>query len=576
MPRLIAPAPEAVAARQESAAAFGRPVAVCAWAALLILLGINLPLFLRMGLDSDVTMWDLCTRNILRGGVHYRDAVENNFPGMLWLHLAVRSTLGWSSEALRLVDLGIVIAIAWLLLRCLRPQSSHAARAGTLFVLFAFYFSTTEWCHCQRDTWMLLPALAALHLRFRQVERLSEPAAHAREPLLERRARVHDYAPRLSIIGWAFLEGLAWTTGFWIKPFVAVPCLTCWLLSVWLTRGSEKRWGPVVADGTGLFAGGLLGGALGIAWLVSSGAWPYFVEIMVVWNREYAGYDAKEGLGWLYLAGFVVRLFPWVLIHFAAAPIALLRIWQARLRPTQPPSSASSLLAGFYLAWLFQAVVLQHLFDYVHIPAILLGVTVVMSRCLEERRAVARFGIAAFVIVGIIVTYPMVYGGRLSAWERCIQESGTPDLRDHVALNCKMNWTCLAQVRRFLEERHIHDGQLTCFSMRTTPLYQQMDLRPSTPYYFPQNALTICSRQRGQIHADFAASRQRYVVCDLFAMRSTPGELEERDPETMPLPPIWQPPSRWADKVVFRSGRYVVFAIDAADMTEWLEDSFQL
>jgi hypothetical protein len=91
-----------------------------------------------------------------------------------------------------------------------------------------------------------------------------------------------------------------------------------------------------------------------------------------------------------------------------------------------------------------------------------------------------------------------------------------------------------------------------------------------------QNALTVFILQRGRIHDELAASRQRYVVCDLFGLRLRPGEPAEGDPETMPMPPMWQPPSRWADKVVFRSGRYVVFAIDAADMAEWLEDSFQL
>ena len=29
-------------------------------------------------------------------------------------------------------------------------------------LLFAFYLSTSEFCHAQRDVWMLLPALAAL------------------------------------------------------------------------------------------------------------------------------------------------------------------------------------------------------------------------------------------------------------------------------------------------------------------------------------------------------------------------------------------------------------------------------
>jgi hypothetical protein len=559
MPELIAPAPDVVAAPKEFASPDGRVLGYCAWAGVFILLVANLPLFLCMGLHADVTMWDLCARNVLRGGVHYRDAVENNLPGMLWLHLAIRSTLGWRSEALRFVDFGVVSGIAWLLMRCLPPPRSHLVRAGMLFILFGFYFTTSEWCHCQRDTWMLLPGLAALHLRCRQVGRLnSEPA--------------------FSILAWAFLEGLLWAGAFWIKPFVAVPCLTCWLLSLALTRGPRRSWSRIWVDGAGMLAGGLVAGAVGITWLISSGAWPYFVEVMLVWTREYAGFDAKEGLGWMYLAGFVVRLFPWVLIHVIAVPVALRQIGSACVRPAENGRCAtlSILLAGFYLAWLFQAIFLQHLFDYVHVPGILLGLTVVLMGCVQVQSLVPRMGLVLFVLFGMIVQYPTVYGRRLGVWERCLQEGSTVELRSQLALDPGENWTDLDQVRDYLQRQDIQDGELTCYSMRTTPLYLQLNLQPSTPYYFLQNALTIGVSQRGRIHANLASSRQRFVVCDLFGLRRNPGEMMLDDPETMPLPAMWQPPYRWSDKVVFRAGRYVVFAIDAAEMPDWLDDSFHL
>jgi hypothetical protein len=559
MPEVTVSAPEVANAPTKSLSPDGRVLGYCAWASLFVFLAINVPLFLRMGLHADVTMWDLCARNVLSGGVHYRDAVENNLPGMLWLHLAVRSTIGWSSEALRWVDFGAVSLIAWLLMRFLPPRSSTFARAGTLFVLLAFYFATTEWCHCQRDTWMLLPSLGALHLRCRQTCRLTD-----------------SELSRNAILRWAFLEGLLWAAGFWIKPFIAVPCLACWLLSLWLTRGPGRMWRGILADGAGLLAGGLVAGGLGTAWLIFSGAWPYFVEVMLVWNREYAGFDAKEGLGWMYIAGFVVRLFPWVLIHVAAVPVALWQIWSARTGRTENGRAGSALLAGFYLAWLLQAVVLQHLFDYVHVPAILLGLTVVLARCAQAESILARFGLILFVAFGLILNYPAVYGRRLGVWERCLQEGSTAELRSRLALDPGENWNDLDQVRAYLEQQNVQDGELTCYGMRTTPLYLQLNIQPSTPYYFLQNALTIGASQRGRIHASLTASRQRFVVCDLFGLRLHPGELMVDDPETMPLPAMWQPPSRWADHVVFRSGRYVVFAIAAADMPDWLDDSFHL
>ena len=102
----------------------------------------------------------------------------------------------------------------------------------------------------------------------------------------------------------------------------------------------------------------------------------------------------------MYFAGFVARFFPWAFIHAAAVPIAVRQIWRTRSHAT---SARTALLAGFYLAWLFQAVVLQHLFDYIHAPAILLGLAVVMGECLGEERLFARMCFAAFVLIGFCV-----------------------------------------------------------------------------------------------------------------------------------------------------------------------------
>src|SRR5262245_52151954 len=84
-----------------------------AWGALAILLLINLPPFLCMGLDSDIGMYDLIARRVLAGDVPYRDLLETNFPGIVWLHIASRSLLGWRPEALRAVDFAIVSLCTW-------------------------------------------------------------------------------------------------------------------------------------------------------------------------------------------------------------------------------------------------------------------------------------------------------------------------------------------------------------------------------------------------------------------------------------------------------------------------------
>src|SRR5262249_31513986 len=193
------------------------------WLLLILILYINLPAFLCMGLDPDVIQWDLCARTVQQGGVLYQDAVENNLPGMLWLHVLIRSLLGWRPEVLRLIDLLVVFTVNWLLVRWLPSSAGCAQRLGLALVLLIFYLSTSEWVHCQRDIWMLLPARAAFPLRRRQVQRLSQGDPDFRE-----------------ILGPACAEGVVWAFAFWIKPFVAVPALFCWLLSAALIRQAKK------------------------------------------------------------------------------------------------------------------------------------------------------------------------------------------------------------------------------------------------------------------------------------------------------------------------------------------------
>src|SRR5262245_26419336 len=117
---------------------------VPACACLALFMALALPLFVCMPLTPDVTLYDLGARSLLRGGVEYRDVFDNNMPGIHWLHVGIRSAVGWRSEALRAVDVLIVAAVVWLLAGWVAaPGRSRAAPIWTALVLFAFYFSTT-------------------------------------------------------------------------------------------------------------------------------------------------------------------------------------------------------------------------------------------------------------------------------------------------------------------------------------------------------------------------------------------------------------------------------------------------
>ncbi len=534
MPPLVLNAPAAAA--PVPTAPPTRPRRRLAWLfadLLAALLVVHLPAFLCQALDADVSEWDLCARTVRDGGVFYRDALENNLPGMLWLHLLLRSLVGWSAEAFRAVDLGVLAAVVILLVRWLPASASGAARLGTAFVLASFYLSTSEWCHCQRDPWMLLPALLALELRRGQVQSLARP---------DRPSPAFLFRP--------FCEGLLWGAAFWIKPFVAVPALVCWLASARLI--GKRRW--LAADGFLLVLGGLAAGAAGCAWLWTTGAWADFWDVMWTWNREYVGHDTSDGKPWLILAGFLIRLSPWLLVHVAAVPLAFLDLWRGG-RDSEK-TARGALLSALYVGWLLQAVALQHLFDYVHVPVVLLALAVICRRAAMSSGS-ARSALVALLTLCVALRLPSLTLQRLELWDRCVREGSSVELRDRLSLLPRTNWADLDKIRAFLAGRGLQDGELTCYNMRTLPLYLDLGVRPSTRHFLLANELAVFRRQRGTICADLAASRQRYFVCDLAVTSWKAGRGPEDD-------------SRFP--ILFRAGRYVVLALDGPAMPAWIEE----
>src|SRR3954454_2275160 len=122
------------AVRSDSApapAAGRRGWGLLAWAVLVLVLALGLPLFLCMPLWNDVIHYDLCCRTLLRGGVLYRDAFDNNLPGVIWMQAAVRAALGWRPEALRLADFAFLALAVLLLLRWV-PAPARAWTATAL------------------------------------------------------------------------------------------------------------------------------------------------------------------------------------------------------------------------------------------------------------------------------------------------------------------------------------------------------------------------------------------------------------------------------------------------------------
>src|SRR5215218_4086988 len=59
-----------------------------------VALVIGLPLFLRSPPWCDITLYQLAARNLLQGGVHYRDLFDTNLPGFVWAMTALYSLFG--------------------------------------------------------------------------------------------------------------------------------------------------------------------------------------------------------------------------------------------------------------------------------------------------------------------------------------------------------------------------------------------------------------------------------------------------------------------------------------------------
>jgi hypothetical protein len=486
-----------------------------------------------MPFDTDVYLWDLFARCVLDGGVPYRDLMENNFPGMLWAHLAARSLFGWRPEVLRAADAAVVGTIILLLLRWLPAGASLAWRLFVAFMLSVFYLTTSEWCHCQRDTWMLLPALLALNLRQRQLAEVAGP----------RPASV-----RIVCLG--LTEGFLWASACWIKPYAAVPCLVCWLTSArYLRATTSASLRALFVDGISVFAGGLLTGAAGCAWLLASGGWASFWDVMLVWNREYVRFDMSEGIGWIFRLGPAVRLAPWSVVHLAALPVALTVLWRG-------DSLRRQLVAALYLGWSLEAIFLQHPYDYVHVPPLMLGIAVLCQSVVSAPPGLGRTLILATLLLGVGKSLPGVTARRLPCWRDCFREGGSAELRDRLSLLPRGNWTELEQVRTYLAAQNLRDGELTCLTRRTIPLYQELGIHPSTPYPFLESVLVVFASHREQVFASLAASRQRFVVCDVDTARWR---------ESFPR-----------EGLVFRAGRYAVYAIPAADMPAWVRTNLAL
>lgn len=518
-----------------------------AWTALVLALVIAGPIFVCLPLTNDTEYYDLQTRNILNGGVLYRDMLEPNLAGVVWVHLVIRTLGGFHSEVMRLADLTLWGVALTLLYRWLRSAGTRAGVAAWTVTAIAWcYLSQSEWSHCQRDGWLLPWAFGGLWLRQRQTLRMIAPDSRL-----------------LPIAGWSCVEGVIWACGFWIKPHIAFPAAAAWLVSAAIAR----RPGRSAADLAGLLIGGGLVGAAGCAWLIATGAWEPFWTTVREWHPDYVRAGREHWRLWR-LAGTVYRFAPWSLLVPVALVPAVKWLTARRSVDGDAPSDRShdiqqKLLASAWLGWLAQTLLLQHQFDYVFVPVVVLSI-VMVARWVADWSAWPVRMPAGIVFLGLaLFGSPVLRSDRLAAWPRCWREGSSPAVRQTLALWTNPNWKDLQRAEAYLRRQGVRNHDVLCFHNSLIYLYQDLGLRPPTRFVYPESMLIYFPSRRREILRDLRAQHPDFVVTDLLSIGLRPDQAQQpgltpRDPFPQSVPDQVRKSYPWNLPVVFRAGSVLV------------------
>jgi len=569
-------------------------VRIFLWSFFLLLLLSQVPIFVQQTLTPDTVLYDLQAKCLLNGGVLYRDVLEPNLPGIVWIHAMVRSVIGWCSPAFLLFDLFVVAAVGMLLGRiascdAVVLKEKQTIRAAIVAGVMLFYLGTSEWCHCQRDTWMLLPCLLALKIRIEVLR-----SEHSARSLL------------LSLV-----EGILWAVAFWIKPFVAVPALAVLLASLRFTS-SFRVW---IMQTIAVLLGGLLTGAAGIGWMISSDCWSHFIDTLMYWNGDYfqAG---RTRWTWERYVSHAMRFQPWILLHIVALFVSFKTL---RSRSRSGDDVASSLLVALYLGWISQAFLLQQLFDYIHVPGILLALTISVRSALAKKTsgerhahstqfregeapgepygqppsngspgsagaspsqitnvchqssAIARHSLAmspfviAFTVLAIAMS-PMFRWQRQRLWVPCVQALfGTqlsPEAKDQLAQIPFPRWNALQPLLDHIREKKIADKTLMAYNGNLIHLYPELGFHPTTRFVYLDVLARSFPDHREEMISAVEESAVLYVVSDL---REDGFEGDIPDGPLLPTSLREQQASLcfpYNQTPIFRSGGYVLFRID--------------
>ena len=543
---------------------------------------VGVPLFLRMPPWCDLTLYDVAAQNLLRGGVHYRDVFDTNLPGFVWILTAIRATFGWSTEVVRCVDLLIVTGIVVLLDRLAAyGGATRSSRAWMVAGVAIFYPFTSEFNHAQRDVWMMLPALGAVVLRYRQFQTVGAIPFRS-----------------------AVLQGVVWGLAVWIKPHVVVPAACVWLSTLPRLK-AQNGWSGVATDLIGNVVGGGAIGLMGVAYLIASGTWEPFVEVFTFWNPGYFQNIQAE-----FTKRVMVQLDyfpPWGYLQLASVPLALgclvdgltrsgyvgqkLPAWLWQRADSEQVRFGRLILAALYVGWSGQALVLQKDLHYAHVSEVFFLLALLSTHRWAPGALMATWLTITSVIVGTglapaqnphpalmqahqplawIIQHPALDMTRLKQWPACWRKHLSPRDYFHRRMTLAQvrnfapstNWTEIYEIVQELERRGATDDVI-CWHDSPHVVYAMAHFPPAYRFQHVSNMIQIGPAQEARMWAELqAATHARYVVSDLEGVFC--DERNQFGPDRLPpkMPASYRNYFPYDQPVIFRSGmghgRYMI------------------
>jgi hypothetical protein len=255
-----------------------------------------------------------------------------------------------------------------------------------------------------------------------------------------------------------------------------------------------------------------------------------------------------------------------MLLHLPALVIALNAIRQSLKGLAQDSAKRNqALLSACYLGWAVQTFFLQHLFDYIHAPTVLLAVLIVASP-IQQRFSEnwCRALVAGFAALAVLAS-PLASVNRAEIWQTCATTPSNAELFDRLAVFQNPNWQDLEKVAEFLEEQNLALRDVCCYHSDQVSLYNRLDLLPPSRFVYVRELTVFFPDRSEAILESLRTVPHRFIVTDMASAQLT-EEQKQRLLSPTYQSALRQPikktrPYPWGHPIVFRAGNYLVHQI---------------